>query len=138
MRATHWSVGLPVVPGGHVHTGLWATVWQSAFSPHEVYWQTSTHSRFTQLLSKGHSSVLSQPAGSAGSGVTVDGGGGGGCVGLVDGNTTAGGGNVDEGPGTGMGGTSLTTVSSVTGLRCVVGLTVDSAVHPYCGSPVVP
>lgn len=91
-----------------------------------------------QLLSKGQSSVLSQPTGSGGGGMAVDGCGGGGCVGLAVGNTTAGGGNVDEGPGTGMGGTSLTTVSSVIGLGCVVGLTVDIAVHPYCGSPVVP
>ena len=34
--AIHLSVGFPDVPGGHVHTGLWATVWQFALSPQDV------------------------------------------------------------------------------------------------------
>lgn len=137
-KATHSIVGLPVVPGGHVHFGILATVWQLALSAHGVEWQTSMQSLLMQLLSKGHWFVLSQPIGSCAGGITVDGRGGGGCVGLIVGNSTIGGGNADDGPCMGMGGTSLTTVSSVTGLGCVVGRSVDIAVHPYCGSPVVP
>lgn len=89
-------------------------------------------------MSSGHSVVLSQPTGNCVSGLTVDGIGGGACVGGGVGNSTIGGGAFDEGPGRGEGIISWTMISSVTGDGSVVGLSVDIAVHPVWGSPVVP
>lgn len=82
--------------------------------------------------------MLSQPTGSSVGGITVDGLVGRVCGGRGEGKSAIGGGVVEEDPGTGKSGGSLIAVSSVTGPGTVTGLSVDSAVHPVCTSPVVP
>ena len=82
--------------------------------------------------------MLSQPI-ATGETLTTEGGCvGGGKVGRgFDNSLSGGGGNVVI-PEIGNTGSSMTIVSSVTGLGTEVGFTVDMAMHSICGSPVVP
>lgn len=81
--------------------------------------------------------MASQPTG-LGGGVGIAGGSGEGvCGGRGVGSSAIGDCGVDDGPGMGRMGISLTCGNSATG-RIVTGLSVVIALHSTCGSPLVP
>lgn len=98
----------------------------------------SRHSLLKQLLSNGQSSVFSHPA-TCGANVGIAGGRGDVGSGRRDvGISPIGGANVEVGPATGVNGWSSTGGFSPMGGIGSGGLSVDMALHSYCGSPVVP